>query len=106
MGLGSGPSVRKLVAEHGSRWRSYKGGPKVWSWHRYIYDEIEARLAAGEAEEGVISALQERLAVLTKTPPPEGQRGKKPAAANWQGLAAELAIARPRPRACTSSDAM
>ena len=76
----------------------------AWSRHRYVYDEIRARVADGEAESDVITALDERLVALSRAPE-AGKRGRKPAKANWQGLVKELARLRPRPKArCEQGD--
>ena len=40
----------------------------AWSRHRYVYDEIRARVADGEAESDVITALDERLVALSRAP--------------------------------------
>ena len=91
------------MQQYGTKWRSYKGGKNAWSRHRYVYDEIEVRIAEGNSEADVLAALQERLSALTRAPR-QGVRGKKPVKANWQGLYAELAKARPRPKRPRAND--
>ena len=68
--------------------------PSTLTHHRYVYDEIKARVASGETEAGVLNALQERLSALT--PAPRGGRGRQYSKANWAALVAELRTARPR----------
>ena len=98
-GIGASPSLRSLEAEYGCRWRGYKGGRAAWDQHKVVYDEIERRLAAGEAEAAAVGAVQAMLNAHLKPQPAAGKSGRKPALAPWSELVKELRVANPKKRA-------
>lgn len=95
LGLNGGPAVCDLVRQYGKKWRPPGDASRqLWRWHSYIYEEIERRMAGGEAEADALIAVQERLNAHTKAHR-EGGRGRH-ACANWKALVSELQAAHPR----------
>ena len=95
-GIPNGPPVKDLVANYGTKWRSYDGGKEEFAWHSHVYEEIERLIEGGADAETAVKTLQEELDSYKKDS--TGGRGRKPTVSSqWRQLATRIRHAHPRP---------
>ena len=94
-GIPTGPAVKELVAQYGTKWRSYKGGKEDFAWHSHIYDEIERLIAAGSTAEAAVSILQVELTSFQKDQN-DGRGRKSTVSSQWRALVTRIRGSHPR----------
>ena len=95
-GIPTGPPVKELVAQYGTKWRSYDVGKEEFAWRSHVYEEIERLIAGGATDETAVKTLQAELDLYQKGP--KGGRGRKPTVSGrWRALTTRIRASQPRP---------
>jgi len=85
----------ELEAEHGTKWRKYTGGAKMYEQRKKIGELVQQLISNGATEEAATQHVQDRMHNLQD--PPTLGRGRKTTKANgFHKLIAQLREEQPK----------